>query len=248
MTQNLVLLVAAFGVIQRIIMRRICAHEWWLIVFVVLNIFLVQLQMFVGEHGNLTWILRYHQAALTLLYGWTAWSVVALIRALKGRWRFCAIYAGWLWLIATGGTSLWRIVKHEFVESKRNAQLRAAEWAAELIRKDWKGPRIDKERFFTIQGYHSRLRPIIHSPGALLVQKVGGRWYSLAPAIRRHEKPDYALLAEGVKPLSGMKLLARKTIGDKKKRTFCLYCAIKRDYDPKKTKDKRGKSNIKEAL
>lgn len=227
MTQNLVLAVALIGVVHRFYSRRMSAREWWILAFVALNIFLVQLQMYVGEKGNLTWILRYHQAALTLLYGWAAWSAVALIRALSGRWRIGVICVGALWLVATGGTSMWRIIKHQFVESKRNAQMLAAEWAAEIIRNDWKGPLIDEERFFTVQGYHPRLRPIIHSPGALLVQKVNGRWYSLAPAIRKYEKPDYALLSEGVQPFKGMKLLAKKTFGKKKKRTFCLYCADK---------------------
>jgi hypothetical protein len=146
MTQNLVLAVALIGVVLRFYSRRMSAREWWILVFVALNIFLVQLQMFVGEKGNLTWILRYHQAALTILYGWTAWAVIALIRALSGRWRIGVICAGALWLVATGGTSMWRIMKHQFVESKRNAQMRAAEWAAEIIRNDWKGPLIDKER------------------------------------------------------------------------------------------------------
>ena len=227
MTQNLVLAVALIGVVHRFYSRCMSAREWWILVFVALNIFLVQLQMFVGEKGNLTWILRYHQAALTFLYGWAAWSAVALIRALSGRSKIGVICVGALWLVATGGTSMWRIIKHQFVESKRNAQMRAAEWAAEIIRNDWKGPLIDEERFFTVQGYHPRLRPIIHSSGAFLSHKVNGRWYSVAPDIRRHEKHDYALWPEEVKPLKGMKLLAKKTFGKKKKRTFCLYCASK---------------------
>ncbi len=227
MTQNLVLAVALIGVVRRFYSRCMSAREWWILVFVALNIFLVQLQMFVGEKGNLTWILRYHQAALTFLYGWAAWSAVALIRALSGRSKIGVICVGALWLVATGGTSMWRIIKHQFVESKRNAQMRAAEWAAEIIRNDWEGPLIDEERFFTVQEYHPRLRPIIHSSGAFLSHKVNGRWYSVAPDIRRHEKPDYALWPEEVKPLKGMKLLAKKTFGKKKKRTFCLYCASK---------------------
>jgi hypothetical protein len=231
MTQNIILFVALVGVIYRVCSRQIIAREWWIIGFVSLNIFLVQLQMFVGEKGNLTWILRYHQAALTLLYGWAAWTVVALARALTSRWRMCVVYAGVFWLAATGGTSMWRIVKHRFVDSRRNAQLCAAEWAAEIIRKDWKGPLLDEERFFTIQDYHPRLRPIIHTAGAVLVQKVNGRWYSLAPDIRRHEKPDYAFCLEGEKTFKGMKLLAKKTFGKKKKRTFFLYCADKKNFD-----------------
>ena len=230
MTQNIVFIVALIGVIYRLYSRSISAREWGMLGFVLLNIFLIQLQMFVGEKGNLNWILRYHQAALTILYAWAAWTIVSLIRILNGRWRICAIYAGSLWLVATGSTSIWRIMKHEFVESKRNAQLLAAEWAAEIIRNDWKGPLVDKERFFTVQEYHPRLRPIIHSHGALLVQKVNGRWYWPTPAIRRHEKPDYTLLPEGVKPPNGMKLLAKKTFGQKRIRTFCLYArSINRD-------------------
>lgn len=232
MTQILVLLVASIGVIWRSCSHRISAREWLLLGFVALNIFLVQLQMFVGENGKLNWILRYHQAALTFLYGWAAWTAVSLVRALNGHWRVCAICAGSIWLAAAGGTSMWRIMKHRFVESKRNAQMLAAEWAAEIIRQDWKGPLVDKERFFTVQEYHSRLRPIIHSPGALLVQKANGRWYSHAPDIQKHEKPDYALLPEGTKPPKGMKLFAKKTFGNKKRRTFCLYVrSIKTDSD-----------------
>jgi hypothetical protein len=92
---------------------------------------------------------------------------------------------------------------------------------------------MDEEGFLTSQDYHPRLRPLVHSGGAVLAQKVNGRWYSLAPDIRRHEKPDYALWPEGEKPLKGMKVLAKKTFGKKKKRTFFLYGAGKKDFDKK---------------
>jgi hypothetical protein len=88
MTQNLILILAFASVVWRFYQRKMSATEWCLMAFVGVNIFLVQLQMFVGERGNITWILRYHQAALVLLYGWTAWGVVALIDRLSGKWRF----------------------------------------------------------------------------------------------------------------------------------------------------------------
>ena len=43
MTQNLVLAVALIGVVHRFSSRRMSAREWWILVFVALNIFLVQL-------------------------------------------------------------------------------------------------------------------------------------------------------------------------------------------------------------
>ena len=180
--------------------------------------------MFVGEKGNLTWILRYHQAALVLLYGWTAWGAISLIDRLSGKWRFLAVFAVALWLIATGGTSLWRICKQAFVDSNRSARARSAQWAAKLIKEDWKGPARDRGRFFTVQGYHSSRRPIILSDGAYLPNLLRGRWYSLSPDIRRYERPDYALLPEGRKPPKEMTLMAETEIG-RKKRRFFLYRA-----------------------
>lgn len=231
MTQILVLLTALAGVVIRIRQRKTTPREWWLLGFAAVNIFLVQLQMFVGENGKLVWILRYHQAALTFLYGWAAWTAVSLIRALDGGWKRCAICAVCLWFAGAGGSSLWRIVKHEFTESSRNARTRAAEWAAEIIAKDWKGPRVDSERFFTVQEYHPRLRPIVHSVGAQLPYMIGGRWYyQQTPDIRRHEKPDYALLPEGGKAPRGMKIIAKKSFG-RKKRVYLLYRSADAGYD-----------------
>ena len=224
MTQNLILILAFASVVWRFYQRKMSVAEWCLMAFVGVNIFLVQLQMFVGERGNITWILRYHQAALVLLYGWAAWGVVALIDRLSGKLRFTVALAAWLWIVATGGTSLWRIAKQAFVDSNRSARARSAHWAAELIKEDWKGPARDKGRFFTVQGYHSSRRPIILADGAYLSDLIGGRWYSPAPAIRRYEKPDYALLpADRVAP-EGMSVMAEKEIG-KKKRRFILYRA-----------------------
>ena len=224
MTQNLILILAFAAVVWRIYLRKMTALEWCLLIFVAGNIFLVQLQMFVGEKGNITWILRYHQAALVLLYGWTAWGAVTLIDRLSGKWRLAAVSAVALWLVATGGTSLWRIAKQAFVDSNRSARARSAQWAAKLIKEDWKGPARDRGRFFTVQGYHSSRRPIILADGAYLSNLLRGRWYSPAPAIRRHEKPDYALLPDGREPPKGMALMAETEIG-RKKRKFLLYRA-----------------------
>jgi hypothetical protein len=221
MTQNLILILAFAAVVWRICLRRMTAVEWGLLAFVAGNIFLVQLQMFVGEDGKITWILRYHQAAVVLLYGWAAWGVVALVDRLSGRWRLAAVTAVALWLIATGGTSLWRIAKQAFVDSSRSARARSAQWAVKLIKADWKGPLRDSGRFFTVQGYHSSRRPIILSDGAYLPNLLRGRWYSLAPDIRRYERPDYALLPDGRQSPGGMDPMAEVEIG-KKKRKFIL--------------------------
>lgn len=224
MTQYLVLLAAGVSIAAKAKMRRMTLPEWMLAGFVVLNIFLVQLQMFVGENGKLEWILRYHQASLTLLYGWAAWGAIELIRFLDGRKRILAVVATALWLVSTGGTSLWRIVKHDFVQSRRAARAQAEEWALDAIRRDWKGPARDEKRFFTVQEYHPSSRPIICSEGARLPYLAKGRWYSKAKDVRRHEKPDYALLPKGVRPPGRMRLMSERSFGRKQYR-FCLYRA-----------------------
>lgn len=224
MTQVLCFFVALAGVLWRICSRRMSALEWLVLLFVAVNIFLVQVQMFVGENGKFVWILRYHQAALTLLYGWAAWFVVEAVRS-TGGWRRKGIVAlAAVWLVATGATSLWRIVKHEFVESKRNARMLAAHWAEEIISRDWDGPKADEEHFFTVQEYHPRRRPIIQSPGAYLPYIAKGRWYSLSSDVRKHEKPDYAFVADGGKPPVGMICIAEKSFTGKNRR-FRLYRA-----------------------
>lgn len=232
MTQNLILIFAFAAVAWRIYLRKMTQLEWCLLVFVAVNVFLVQLQMFVGEKGNLTWILRYHQAVLVLLYGWTAWGAISLIDRLSGKWRFLAVFAVALWLIATGGTSLWRIAKQAFVDSSRSARARAAEWAAEIIQKDFSGPLRDKERFFTLQEYHPSNRPIILADGAYLVSLVDGRWVSTSRDIHRYEHPDYALLTKEESAPTQMTLVAETEIG-KKKRGFVLYRADKFWQPPK---------------
>lgn len=224
MTQNIILMISLVGIVMRIVRRKTTAAEWFLLGFVALNIVLIQLQMFVGENCKLVWILRYHQAALTLLYGWAAWTVVEAVRSTGGRLRKGIVALAVAWIVSTGATSLWRIVKHEFVESKRNSQMLAAHWAAEIIGKDWRGPERDERHFFTVQEYHPRRRPIIHSLGAYLPYVTKGRWYSLSPDVRRHEKPDYAFLPDGSKPPDGMICIAEKTYTEKKRR-FRLYRA-----------------------
>ena len=231
MTQILVLLVALAAVVWRAFIRKMTVAEWSLVAFVGLNIFIVQLQMFVGENGKLVWILRYHQAALALLYGWAAWTVVESVKASTGWLRKGIVCVAVLWLASAGGTVLWRIVKHSFVESRRNSQMLAAQWAADVIEKDWNGPKADRERFFTIQEYHPRRRPVVFSRGAYLPYISGGRWYSLSPDVRRHETPDYAFLSAGERVPGGMVCIAEKTYG-KKKRVFRIY---------RKKKPKHGK-------
>lgn len=222
MTQIIVLLVGLIGVAWRARTRRMAAQEWWIMGFVAASIFLVQLQMFVGENGKIQWILRYHQAVLTVLYGWAAWTVAEVVKAAPARWRKMAVFVFAAWFVSAGGTSLWRIVKHEFAGSSRNARNEAAKWAAELIEKDWQGPKADSERFFTVQEYHPRLRPVIQSIGARLPWLAKGRWYSLSRDVRKHEKPDYAFLPGHVDPPKGMELLAEKSFG-KKQRKFRLF-------------------------
>lgn len=225
MTQNIIFVVALFGALWRLWTRRMTRPEWCVLALVAVSVLLVQLQMYVGEQGKLQWILRYHQASLTLLYGWAAWTAAELIRVLSGRRRALTVGVVALWLVSTGGTSLWRIVKHHFAGSRRNAWNEAAVWAAGRIAEDWKGPRVDEERFFTVQEYHPRLRPIIHSMGARLPWLAKGRWYSLSPDVRRHEKPDYAFLPASIalkRPPSGMTEIDSAVFGKKKIR-FILY-------------------------
>lgn len=238
MTQIIVLVLALGAVAWRIRTKKLTIVEWCLIAFVVLNVILVQLQMFVGEKGKLSWILRYHQAALVFLYGWAAWGVVALLDCLSGWRRIALALVAGAWIAGGGGTSLWRIAKHGFVESNRNARARAAEWAAEIVQKDFTGPKRDAERFFTLQEYHPSCRPIILSEGAYLVSLLGGRWVSTSHDIRRHERPDYALQPKGLPAPKQMALLAETEIG-RKKRGFSLYRAKKFWQAPKKGVDQR---------
>ncbi|MBR4939144.1 MAG: hypothetical protein IKZ22_09765, partial [Kiritimatiellae bacterium] len=70
-----------------------------------------------------------------------------------------------------------------------------------------------------------------HSIGAQLPYMIGGRWYyQQTPDIRRHEKPDYALLPEGGKAPRGMKIIAKKSFG-RKKRVYLLYRSAGAGYD-----------------
>ena len=232
MTQNIIFVLAFLAVVWRICTRKMTNVEWWLVAFVVMSIFLVQLQMFIGEDGKLSWILRYHQAALVFLYGWAAWGVVSLADRLSGKWRMGFVVVVGAWIVGTGGTSLWRIAKQAFVDSSRSARARAAEWAAEIIQKDFSGPLRDKERFFTLQEYHPSNRPIILADGAYLVSLVGGRWVSTSRDIHRYEHPDYALLTKEESAPTQMTPVAETEIG-KKKRGFVLYRADKFWQPPK---------------
>jgi len=222
MTQILILCLGSAAFAARLRQKKVLVLEWGLLLFVAANIVLVQAQMFFGEKGKIAWYLRYHQAALTLLYGWTAWGAMALIRSLKGKWRYGFICILAIWFTATGGTSLWRIVKQKYVDSSRSARAKAAEWAAQIIKEDWTGPAEDKTRFFTISDYHPRARPIVAAAGALPAYLAKGRWLSLSPVIRAHESPDYALWPIDAPEPKGMVKIGEQAFG-RKNRRFVLY-------------------------
>jgi len=82
------------------------------------------------------------------------------------------------------------LVKAHVPGSRRNQYVSACNWAADVIRADYHGPRADSQRTFSWLEYHLPNRPCIASHVARVPYLIGGREASLS-VFDAIDTPDY---------------------------------------------------------
>lgn len=176
--------------IVRLIFRKATKGEIALMAFFVLHTLLIQAQMFVSEDSFL-YNFRYHAPSYPLLYGWCAYPFVALCR----RWKVLTIPMISLLVVAIVRTHR----EVEPGEKIRRAGLEMYQWAADVVKADWKGdatvPKIRARRF-----YRPSLSPSVAAPPAVAYLVHGRQTYGVPnwwkqPVEDWEEMPDYIFLS-----------------------------------------------------
>lgn len=183
-------ILAAAVFFVRLALRQVTRAEWGVAAFFILHFLLIQLQMYLSDYGKTTIDFRYHAPTYSLLFGWVAIGLVALIHRVPLRWRChtrIAVALAMVWLGV-------RMIANLVDDPQREVNEEISRWAADVIRRDWQGPRIDKHRLYDV--YFPNKRPAVAGLSGLAAYYVGGRQavhnLTLDPSkVRLSEKPDY---------------------------------------------------------
>lgn len=186
-----VFLIAAAVIAWRIATRRFTRAEWVLLAIALLN-YGIQAGQILGCYG-----LRYFQSpearywyqSGVLFLGWAAWGLDALSRRAARRVAAARVLLP-LAVAVFVAIDVAMLVKPHVPGSRRNAYLRACDWAEARIRADWKGPSADPGFLYDDAEYHSPGRPAVLAHTGLLPYRLGGRQsdYGKFGAI---DLPDY---------------------------------------------------------
>lgn len=185
--------VAVAAVAVRIATRRFTAPEWVLLAIAALN-YLTLAGQLLGCYGPKRYEgpeMRYWIQSGVLFLGWTAWGLSEAARAAARRWRPAGLLLP-LVVAAFAAVDVAMLVKPHVPGSRRNANVRACEWAEGLIRADWKGPSADGANAYSDSGYHVPGRPAVFAHTGLLAYRLGGR--QAAPnKFGAVDAPDYVV-------------------------------------------------------
>lgn len=191
---------------------------WWLFLA---SLFLVQLLLYV-EDFRFKIDLRYLSPAFVLLWPICVWPFAQAWRKYrKLNFLFLVIF------IAAFGVNGFRVVKHKFGIGNRSRKTLVSAWAADIINKDWTGPRMDDKLQWSVREYNTKARPVINCRPSYrsIAYLTRGRIYF--PEVGGENKGDYYLKEEDSPP-PGAQLLGEYTF---KNRKFHLYRA--RDINQK---------------
>ncbi len=214
---------AAVAVAWRLATRRFTRAEWLLLGIVLLNYLVLAGQM-LGCFGFRYYLppeTRYWYQSGVLALGWAVWG---LSEASRWASRRCAA-ARFLLPLAVAvfaAIDVGMLVKPHVPGSRRNAYLRACDWAEARIRADWKGPAADEGFLYDDAEYHSPGRPAVLAHTGLVPYRLGGRQadYGKFGAV---DLPDYIVDEERkveFPPEGRYELMEKMRFG---RRTFALY-------------------------
>lgn len=178
-----------------------------------LSVFLVQLQLYV-ENWRFKVDLRYLSPAFVLLWPVCIWPFAEIWKKYrKLHYVFSAVF------IIALGVNAFRVVKHNFGMGNRSRKTLVSAWAADVINRDWDGPRMDSKLSWSMREYNTRARPVINCASSYrsIAYLTGGRIYF--PEVGGENKGDYYLL-EDESPPAGARLVGEYSF---KRRQFRLY-------------------------
>jgi len=186
---------------------------------------MIWLQIFICDHVSFPEKRYWIQSAI-MLSGWAVWGIRELAKQRNKVLAFCGRYLLPTVITCLALTDLVMLAKPYIPGSRRHAYVKAAKWAAEKIRDDWKGPSRDEKVNFFAGEYRHPSRPIVRCHTARLSYILGGR---KDHTVHQPDDPmpDYVCNEEskldfGSQPLRGAKfeLMDRLVVG---KRKFALY-------------------------
>jgi len=120
------------------------------------------------------------------------------------------------------------IVKAQIPGTRRNQYVAACDWAAGMIRADYKGPRKDAEPCFSIAEYHPLERPVVDAHVHRVAYLLGGRKASLI-GCGLVDLPDYIVDEPHRIDRLPWRFAEYETLAERKfgKRDFIIYKRVK---------------------
>ena len=221
------MLIAVAAVAWRIATKRFTAAEWILLAIAALNHVVLTGQImfesgsFVLGHPEQ----RYWIQSGVLFLGWAAWGLSEASRLVAQKWSPAKFLLP-LVVAVLVAIDVAMLVKPHVPGSRRNAYLRACDWAEEKIRADYRGPAKDAEWVYSDEEYHEAKRPVVGAHTGLLAYRLNGRQGSPGK-FGAIDLPDYVVDED--KKLrfpkgASYELMDRLRIG---KRPFSLYRRVK---------------------
>ena len=163
--------------------------------------------------------MRYWYQATAPLLGWTVWALTRL------RYRALASKAALIGVVAVLlAIDFAMLLKPHLPFARRYAHVEACNWAAEIIKTDWRGAVADKTNYYSDHEYNLPNRPCVYAHSARLSYLVNGRLEDM-PHFAKRDLPDYICDEAGEESLESYlptryELIGEKTFG---KRKFVLY-------------------------
>lgn len=226
------LLVVAAVVCAVRLYRRTATHADWIAILVAGLSSGIIFTLHYCESSSIATFWRYHYPAYVVLMPFAAFLLARLCSGVRWRTALVALALAYVPL-----NDCRRMVKRSYkpARNQQAADAAAVRWAADFIRKDYRGPVRKHVRYTNIE-YISDRRPNIYTHYQRIACEVGGRLVDSNPALRKIEGiPDYAFLAGGEEPLERQRLralwpeielvpLADRIIG--RKRYFIYGCRL----------------------
>ena len=218
-----VFVLALAAVAWRIKTRRFTKAEAVLLAFAVATYLFVLAQSVASlwNYGLVFPEARYWIQVGVLFLGWAAWGIDELSKSLSKRFA----PARWLLPLVVAvfaAIDVAMLVKPHVPGARRNAYLRACDWAEEKIRADWHGPTNDPRIVYTDMEYRLPYRPAVMAHTGLLTYRLRAR-FALPYHFGRVDLPDYIFDEEKkieIPYIGRYELVGRVAFG---KRTFALY-------------------------
>ena len=171
------MLIAVAAVVWRLATKRFTAAEWILLVIGALTYLVLAGQM-LGCWGLKYYEppeMRYWIQAGVLWLGWTAWGLLEVSRLVAERWWKPARFLLPLVVAVFAAIDFAMLVKPHVPGSRRWAAVVACDWAAKVIRADYKGPARDAESVYSDVEYHEAKRPVVRAHTGRLAYLLNGR-------------------------------------------------------------------------